>query len=262
MTDAVLAASILAKLTGWYPFDNSLADVHGDNTMSEVVSVTYEAGPRGTQAAPGSHAVHTLDTAVPVTTTTGQFTIGGWFEWVSELGDAKPAFGFDFGPFAGTEAFKILVDHEFGLFLGTWGTGGIGYNVSDPAPASTYHPVTFRAFDSIGQHDDSPQVIRVERPGDFVEGFYFVVGTWDNGFRTLYIDSVNVKTEPPPGSVNQPTMPWITLGRVYNTPDGTNVGCNDCFFCTDAVLTQEEITYLYNQGAGKTYAQLQADAAG
>lgn len=260
MTDPV-AASIYAKLTGYYPFAGTLADVHGDNTMTEEVSATYETGPHGQRVATGSHAVHTLGTAVPVTPTTGRFTIGGWFDYVVVPGATKPAFGFDFGAFAGTEAFKILIDPADGIILGTWGTGGVGYNVVDPSPASTYHPITARITDSIGQHATNDQVIRIKRPGDFAEGYYFIVGTWDEGDRTLYVNAVSVKTEPPPGSVNQPTMPWITLGRVYNTLEGTNVGCDNCFFCVDGVLTQDEVSWLYNGGAGRTYAELQAAAA-
>lgn len=260
MSDPI-AVSILAKLTGWYPFDGSLADVHGSNTMTELAFATYEASPHGQRVAPGSHAVHTLSSAVPITPTSGQFTIGGWFDYVIEPGDTKPAFGFDFGAFSGTEAFKILIDPEDGIILGGWGTGGIGYNVVDPAPASTYHPITLRVSDSIGQTASSNQVIRVVRPGGFAEGNYFIVGTWDAGQRTLYVNSIAVATEPPPPTVNKSTMPWITLGRVYSVTDGTNVGADECFFCTNAVLTQAEVTWLYNAGAGRSYSDLTAAAA-
>lgn len=260
MSDPI-AVSILSKLTGWYPFDGNLTDVHGSNTMTEVVSATYEVGPHGQRAAAGSHAVHTLATPVPITPTSGQFTIGGWFDYVVTPGDTQPAFGFDFGPFSNTEAFKILIDDADGIILGGWGTGGLGYNVVDPSPAATYHPVTFRVTDSALLTASSDQVIRVARSGGFAAGNYFIVGTWDAGNRTLYVNSVNVKTEPPPPTVNKDTMPWITLGRVYSTPTGTNVGCDECFFCTDAVLTQEEVTWLYNGGAGRSYADLTAAAA-
>lgn len=260
MSDPI-AVSILSKLTGWYPFDGSLEDAHGDNSMTESASATYEAGQHGQRAAAGSYGVHTLATPVPITATSGQFTIGGWFDYVVQPGDARPAFGFDFGAFSGTEAFKILIYDADGIILGTWGTGGLGYNVVDPSPASTYHPITVRVRDTIGQTADTDQVIRIGRSGTFAEGNYFIVGTWDAGQRTLYVNSINVATEPPPPTVNKSTMPWITLGRVYSSTEGTNVGCEECFFCTDAVLTQEEITWLYNNGAGRSYADLTAAAA-
>lgn len=260
MSDPI-ATAILAKLTGWYPFDGNLNDAHGSNSLTESASATYEAGQHGQRVAAGSYAVHTLATPVPITPTSGQFTIGGWFDYVVQSGDTQPAFGFDFGPFPGTEAFKILIDNGAGIILGGWGTGGLGYNVVDPAPASTYHPVTVQVSDSAAQSASSDQTIRIVRSGAFAEGTYFVTGTWDAGVRTLYINGMAVASEPAPPSVNKTTMPWITLGRVYSATIGTNVGCDECFFCTGAAMTPQEIAWIYNGGAGRSYGDLVAAAA-
>lgn len=256
------AVSILAKLSGWYPFDGDLTDVHGSNTLSESVSAAgYNAGIKGQQVQSGSYAVHTLASPVAITPTTGSLTIGGWFN-VGAIATTQPLFGFDFGPYTGTEAFKIVADQPSGqMYLHTWMSSVVASSVIDPLVGATSHPLTVRVLDSDGQAATSAQVIRIATGGVIAPGRYFVVGTWINGFRTLYIDGRAVQTATAPATLNKSSIQWITLGRVYSTPAGTNADCDECFFSVNAALTADEVAYLYNQGAAMSHADVVAAAA-
>lgn len=261
MSDPI-AVSILAKLTGWYPFDGNLNDAHGSNSITESTHATYTTGLKGQQVASGSYGVHTLAPAIPITPTTGALTMGGWFDYTGGGVDGTVAFGFDYGPHAGAEAFKITVNPVSGyLYLFTQGAGGMNYSVTDPMSGAISYPVTVRVEDSIGQHATSDQRIRISHGGTLVPGRYFVVGTWLNGVRTLYIDGHPVRTVGAPASLNRSSIEWITLGRVYSSTAGTNVGCDECFFSRDAAMTAAEVAWLYNGGAGRSHADVVAAAA-
>jgi hypothetical protein len=255
-----LAVSILAKLTSWYPFDGDALDAHGPNDIDEVVSIAYEPGLKGQQAAAGSYGNATLATPIAVTATSGQMTIGGWFEYDSAAGNNIPAFGFAWGPFVGNEAFKIIVESDGYFYSGIWGDAGInGYNAIDPLSGAVNYPITVEADDANGRTASSNQLIRIVSGGPMQPGRYFVVATWNNGVQTLYMDGHAVDVEPAPaGPFERTSITWAGIGRSYSSNLGTIVGCDECFFSDDSVMSAEEIFWLFNSGAGRSYAEVVA----
>lgn len=92
-------------------------------------------------------------------------------------------------------------------------------------------------------------------------GRYFVVATWDLGNRTLYVDSVAVDTAPPPSAVKEATLGQIGIGRTGGSAALSLTAQDECFVCMDGVLTGDEVSWLYNSGSGRSYAEVVAAAA-
>jgi hypothetical protein len=257
-----IAVSILAKLTSWYAFDGNANDSHGSNNITEATSITYEAGLHGQQAKKGSYGNHTLGSPIAISATSGLLTIGGWFEYTTAGGDNIPAFGFAWGPQSGNEAFKIIVNSSGYFYAGIWGADGYGYNINDPLSGAKNYPITVQVQDSIAQTATSNQLIRITSGGPMQPGRYFVVATWDHGNRALYVDGALVKTEPPPsGPFTRSSIQWVGIGRNYPVGTPTIVGCDECFFASNAVFTAEEVAWIFNGGAGRSYADVVAAAA-
>jgi hypothetical protein len=258
-----IAVSILAKLTSWYSFDGNANDAHGSNPIDEVTSLSYEAGLKGQRLAAGCYGNATLASPIAISATSGHMTIGGWFYYNGTTPSANiPAFGLAWGPVSGNEAFKIIVNSDGYFYAGIWGASGQGYNIRDPLTGAKNYPITVQVQDSLAQTATSDQLIRITNGGPMQAGWYFVVATWDEGNRVLYMDGVAVATEPPPAlGWTRSSITWAGVGRSYGGNTPTTVACDECFFCDSAVLTAAEVAWLFNRGAGRSYADVVAAAA-
>jgi len=257
MSDPI-AVSILAKLTTWYPFDGDLTDAHGANDLTGAVVAGYAAGKVDDYLLAGSRAMVELATAIAVTPTTASLTVGGWFNYTAAVPLVAP-FGFTFDPVmgGGNEMYYIysqLSDGGFGAF--GWLSGGSDiYGVADPSPRAQAYPITVRVTDSDAQTASSNQIIHIADSGGITPGWYFVVATWDEGDMTLYVDSTVRDTAAPPASLNGSSVTHVQIANDFGATV-SDAGLDECFFCDGAAMTQEEVTWLYNFGAGRSYADV------
>lgn len=260
MSDPI-AVSILSKLTSWYTFDTTLADAHGSNDMVAGIVSGYSAGLKAQQINAGSRVSHTFSVPPAFSTNGGYFTIGGWFNYTAGA-IAIPEFGLFYPDMtAGAEAFAIVCSPGTGGFYAiTWEDAGVTNSVvADPLVGAVNYPVRVSVEDSIGKTATSDQVIRIVSGSGVMEpGRYFVVATWAAGNRILYVDSINVDTNTPPANVKQATLGSIRVGR-------SNASCvtdqDECFFSLTSAFTQDEVTWLFNSGNGRSYAEVVAAAA-
>lgn len=260
MSDPI-AVSILAKLSGWYTFDNVLTDAHGSFNLTAGVVSGYSAGLKAQQINDGSRASHSFSSPPAFSATGGAFTIGGWFNYTAGAAD-RPEFGFFYpSTVSGAEAFTIVCSPNGGGFYAiTWMDAGVTNSVvADPLAGAVNYPVTIQVTDSAGDTASSEQVVRIVSGSGVMEpGRYFVVATWDAGNRVLYVDSLNVDTNTPPAAVKQSTLGSVRVG-------GVSALCvtdqDECFFSLTAAFTQEEVTWLFNGGNGRSYAEVVAAAA-
>lgn len=260
MSDPI-AVSILAKLTSWYTYDNVTTDAHGSNDLT-ISGAAYSTGLKGQQLNRNKSGSHVFGAPPAFATDAGQYTIGGWFTYsVGSVG--QPEFGLFYPSMsAGAEAFVIVANPAGFFYCITWHDAGLSNSVvQDPVSGALNYPVTFQVADSAAQTATSEQVIRIASGGSMQPGRYFVVATWDVGNRALYIDSVLVATNTPPATVKQSSLGQIGVGRDSGSVANTLTDHDECFVCMDAVFTQEEIAWLYNLGAGRSYADVVAEAA-
>jgi hypothetical protein len=258
MSDPI-AVSILAKLTSWYPFDGDLTDAHGANDLTGAVVAGYAAGKVGDYLLAGSRALDVLASPIAITATTGNLTVGGWFKYTSAVPLVAP-FGLTFDPGVvggSNEMFYIysqLSDGGFGAF-GWLSGGGDIYGVADDDPRAQSYPITVRVTDSDAQTASSNQIIHIANSGGLTPGWYFVVATWNAGNMTLYVDSTARDTSTPPASVNGSSVTHIQVANAHGATV-SDAGLDECFFCDGAAMTQQEVTWLYNFGAGRSYADV------
>jgi hypothetical protein len=260
MSDPI-AVSILAKLTSWYTFDNTGDDAHGafDLTMT---AATYSPGLQAQQVNKNSRGGHTYASPPAFGTTTGLFTIGGWFNYTTSAAN-RAEFGFFYPSMvSGAEAFVIVVHPAGYFYVETWEDAGVtDSDVRDPLIGAINYPVTFQVEDSTAQTATSEQIVRIVSGVAMQPGRYFVVATWDAGNRALYMDSLLVDTNTPPAAVKQSTIGKVALGRDLGSAPACMTDVDEAFVCLNAVMTQEEITWIYNGGAGRSYADVVAAAA-
>lgn len=259
MSDPI-ATSILSKLTSWYPLDADLNDAHGSNHLATgVTNAGFSAGKLGNKLDAGSKAGVTIASPIAVTPTSGSFTVGGWLYYQGSV-PLHADFGLsrDYG--AVNEVFTVYsVTGAISAF--GWLSGGdSAYSVGGLSPTGLSYPITVQAQDSIGQTATSDQIITIVDPATpLATGWYFAVMTWENGNRVAYVDSKVTDTQPPPASLNATSITRFQIGNQYN--DHLSVaGLDSIFFCDGDALTHAEVTWLYNLGAGRSYADIQAAA--
>lgn len=257
-----LAVSILAKLTNWYSFDGDTTDAHGSDDLITGAAVSgYEAGVLGAdRVQAGSRHSAALASPIAFANNSGSMTIGGLFDYTAGTPNT-PEFGYSYGGISsGDEAFKICTHPDGYFYAITWESTSVGTRVSDPLEGAVNWPVTVEVTDAAAATATSDQLIRIAHPGVLQPGLYFVVANWESGVRTLFMDAVEVASEPPPAAVKAATIPRIEIGRGYS-PANTVTALQNCFACAGAALTQTEIAYIFNGGTFRSYADIVADAA-
>jgi hypothetical protein len=252
-----IAVSILSKLTSWYTFDSTLEDAHGTNDLIAFSGVSYSAGLKSDQLDSASSADCDLSPAVAALPNAGQYTVGGWFNFVAGVAD-RPEFGLAYDSAEGEEAFTIVVSTDGGFYLQTFIAPLTDDPVVDPLAGAINYPVRVSVDDSLGQTAYSDQVIRVATGGTLVPGRYFVVGTWNLGARTLYVDSLAVATAAAPATLKDTQFRKIRVGRDASL---SVTDMDECFVCLSSYLTAAEVAWLYNSGSGRSYAEVVAAAA-
>lgn len=259
MSDPI-AVSILAKLTSWYPLDSDLNDAHGTNHLATgVTNAGFEIGKLGNMLSPASKAGCTLAAAIPITNTTGALTIGGWMHYTGSV-PAHADFGLSRDFAATNEVFSM--DSETGA-IGAfgWNSGGATtYSVWSATGTGLAYPVTVRVLDSDGQHATSDQTISIYDPATpLATGWYFAVSTWDNGNMVAYVDGKQTATAAPPATINAASITRFQIGNQFNG-NLSVAGLDSIFYCGNAAMTQDEVTWLYNGGSGRSYAAIVAAA--
>lgn len=256
------AVSVLAKLTSWYPLNSDLVDAHGTNDLGTGVSASYEAGGKvsGNRLAAGSRGACTLASSIAITATTGKMFVGGWVYYTGSV-PANAEFGLSQGFLQHNE--RLTIDSSAGTFsaFGWAGTPPATNVATDPNVAGLDYHFTVRVEDDDGTAATSAQNIVIRDPGaPYAEGWYFVVGQWNLGIVTVYVNGVLAATSAQATTVNGSPVDKFQIGNQY-----LNANCQGAlshvFFGDGDVLTQAEITYLYNLSVGKSYANVTADAA-
>lgn len=257
------AVSILAKLTSWYTCNGNLNDSHGSNHLVLGVSASYEAGGKvsGQRLAAGSRAKCTLADSLPISATEGIFFIGGWVYYPGASVPDKGEFGLSRDVANNNES--LVIDSSGGTFaVFGWGASPpAGYNATDPNTAGVAYDFTARVLDSNGRAATSAQQIVIRDPSDdYPEGWYFVVGQYDEGVPMLWVHGVLVDTGTPAADVNGSPITQFQVGNP-NVPEVTQGALSELFFGSGELLTQTEIDYLYNDGNARTRAAIVSDAA-
>lgn len=263
MSDAT-AVSILGKITSWYSMDSDLSDSHGSNTLDGgVTDAGHVVGKVGNALEVGSKGYKTIGSPVAVTPTTGSFTVGGWFHYSAPAAADVVEFGLTFNE--GTTSqneFLFIANSTSGAWRAFgWESPTVGYTVQDPDPMSTSYPITVRVDDAGALFDTSDQIIRIDTAtagGD--PGWYFVVATWDAGNMVLYVDGRSVASRGPPAALNDTSVKTIQVGQQLSSVL-TSAKHDELFVSLTGALAEAEVRWLYNQGAGRSYAQLVAAAA-
>lgn len=261
MSDAN-AVAVLASLVSWYPLTSDLTDAHGSNDLVTGASASYEAGGKvgGNRLAAGAIGACTLASPIPITSTSAKLWVGGWIYYTGST-PANAEFGLSLDYNLHNEQLTIQSASGFMEVFGWEAGGATFYNAVDPNVAGLAYNFTVRVEDSLAQVATSPQQIIIRDAGDpLAEGWYFVVGQWNEGICTLYVNGNLVDTGTAAASVRGSPISHFQIGNQFNGAVSQGA-LSQIFFGSGAVLTQAQIDYLYNSGAGKSYANVTSDAA-
>lgn len=253
-----IGTDIAAKVTSWYDLNGNLNDSKGVNNLVTGVSVSYEAGKNGMQrAAAGSRGAKALASPIPITVTTQKAFIGGWvyYDGTFTPNRAEFSLGKDFN--GNNEMLALVIGSPGFVAFGWEATPPAQYSASDPLSSGVAYPFTVRCEDSLGQVAESPQIITVRNTGgNLPEGWYFGVAQWDEGDISVYSNGELAATNTdPPTSVRNATMNYFQIGNQYG-PVGSQGALQYVFFGSGNILTDDEITWLYNLGNGRAFADL------
>jgi hypothetical protein len=182
-------------------------------------------------------------------------SIGGWFYYATAGGFGINEFGVGGVTATKNEGLVIIntADSKWAAF--GWVNNSSSYNAIDPEVSSQKYNFTVQLTDSAAATATSEQVVRITDTSGLVPGWYFVVATWENGVIKLYVDSDLVATSTPPAAVKNNPVTNIQVGNPQFSTT-TVAALDECFWCDGDVLTQEEITWLYNLGNGRSYADI------
>lgn len=251
------ATAILAGLTSWWAFDGDVTDAHGTNDLTVDTSAGFEAGLKGTQWKLGSRGKVDLASTIAFSETTGRFTIGGWVTFAGGGTDFYVG-GLTTSDGTTNEVLYFLVNPSGVISVVGWEDAGSNqYSAIDSGVRRTAYPITVRVEDSGVDSATSDQVIFITEAGNNPPGRYFLVATYDQGAVTLYIDTAAVATDTAADTLHN------SITRFQIGADGYGVSScavDEWFLLSNTVLTPANITYLYNAGQGKSYAELVADA--
>lgn len=258
MSDPI-AASIVAKVDHWWPLDGNLNDAAGDCDLTIGTNVAgYAAGKKGQMLLKGSRGAGSLLNPFQLTTDNAM-TIGGWVYY-----DGTPAalnlFGLSFDFNGQNTAFSLSVTITGAVHAGCFPTGSSDqYLVEVPGFTVKSYPVTVRVVDTKGNSRSSAQTILIGG-SDIESGFYFLTARFIGDVIEVYLAGTFVGATTPPMPTPRTTpITYFQIGQQFGNTN-TNCGLDELFFAR-ALLTPEEIAYLYNGGVGRSYAELKALAA-
>ena len=215
-----IAGSIVSKLKLWWTFDNTMTDSVASLTLSPAG--TYSAGMK-------SNCVETVRSSTGATGISGYeasgFSLFGWIYLTSS--SSRILLGFSNNRSGGE---VIPIDHV---------SGGIGMNYGNSA-----------GFSSIGR------IAAANNTWHFFESSW-IPGSGSTGTVRASLNNGTPLTATKDKGT-EVAHSFFQLGSIYSY---TSSGCNldEVGFCQGA-LTAEEISYLYNSGSGKSYAELLSDA--
>lgn len=212
-------ADIFASLVSWYDFENSLIDGVGPNDLAGTVS--YGTGLIGQKITKSSIVSDTSFAGLSdLSSGAAGLSFGGWF-YVNGTGNE--------------DIIGLHLASASGHYLAVRNSGTEIYYVAVPVSGTTttINPASGPLS-----------------PGNW----YFAVGTFDpaTGAMKLYLGDSQIASGTFAGTTRDPTK--VVFGRestgVYNALH------NDASFVCNRVLTQEEIAWLYNEGAGRSHNDL------
>jgi len=248
-------ATILANLTSWWEFDGDTLDAHGTNDIAANLTVAgYEAGLTGQQLSQGSRGTVALAASIPITTSTGQISWAGWVSYDGASGGAYIG-GLARHLGASTQEVLTLINQSGHFTLFGWKDNGANTYQADSGLRTLPYPVTVQVHDSIGQSATSDQIIRIAGT-DLQAGTYFITCTYNNGSMKLYVNAELLATTVVDAIYNSPIYYWQIGAVSYGT---TDCGWEDALLMDAHVLSQTEIDWLYNAGAGRSYADVVAE---
>lgn len=208
------AETIARKLVSWWNFDGDGLDSIGDNHLTGTA--TYAAGHISQAATKTSRLVNNAATLPDPTTWAKGLSMGGWFYVINTGGE-----DFELRAASGStgEAYRIAFRNGNQVHFVVGGVAPNNYTVSSSVGAVA------------------------------TGNWYFVVAMVDGaGAMSLYIGDTLIATGTAlAGGLRRPTR--VSFGREIGPV--FNALRNDSAFVCDDVLTPEEISYLYNSGAGR-----------
>lgn len=260
MSDAT-AVSILSKLTSYWSCDGDLTDAHGTNDIGSGLSVlAYEAGQSGQRLAANARGYCTL--AAPITvdgstalTIGGRFTFGG-----SSSVSGCIALSDDFG--TTNEVLAVNVNAALSQWgVSSWANEGSNYAATTGSVAVEY-VLTVQVQDADGTLATSEQTILIDTPGGITTGLsYDVYAVWEGEYLRIYVNGLLRASSTPPRPAPTKTQAlYFQIGNQFGTVDNP-CASEELLLCEAAALTADEIAWLYNTGAGRTYAGIVAAAA-
>lgn len=206
------------------------ADAHGSNDLTDVNTVTSTTGIQGTAASFDSANTESLEVSDPVDLRLGSdtsFTMAGWLRVPSAANTPVWAKA---SPFGGNQIEYLLrydADNlRFRFFLQD---GAVAHNHSVSLSSATWYFV-------IMWHDAAADTINVQVNNGTASS------TSHTGGTTYYSGSL------------------FALGRQAGS-GGTFTGDLDEVGFWDRALTSDERTWLYNSGAGRSYADIVAEGS-
>lgn len=228
-SDSEIAAGIVLDLAGWWTFDNTLNNAH-DAARPLVASSgapTYSAGKKSQKGSPGSRSM-CAPYAAAIST---DFC---WWGWIYTAAGANGTqFGFRSGGLGGLQIrFVIGCDpNGLNIYGGLRDSGGglAWQYVNHTTTANTYY-------------------------------FCYAAVNWASETLSFYVNDTLI------GSANVATL-WSDVDRAEIRPatgtdtDAGTPSVDEWGWLNGRVLTAAERSYLYNSGAGKSYAEVMADAS-
>lgn len=259
------AVSVLAKLKSWYPLTGDMLDAHGPNDLVIGVSASYEAGGKvgGTRLAAGSRGACLIADTIAYSATTGKFFTGGWIYYT---GAAPANAEFELALNTGDPWHESLAidssgaSNTFSAFNWT-STTPVANVAYDPNVSGLAYNFTAEVTDSLGTTASCADQIIIRDAGNpYAEGWYFVIGQWDEGIMTIYVHGKLVDTAAQATTVFGTLITCFQIGDQWSARNSQGAQ-SQIFYGDGAILTQADIDYLYNDGDGKSHANVVADAA-
>jgi hypothetical protein len=228
------------NLVAWWTFDETSgnrADSHGSNTAVPTGTPGYGTGKKGNAldleiTSVNEYLTVTDNDSISLNAT--DFTICGWVYFESLSGT--------------TLAFllsKYAAAYEYSLY---------------------YTPGATNRFNLTVFHNGVNDPITASVAGATTGVWYFIAATFNNTSKalTISVDNGTPGTATATGKTIANTATNLFIGTLSAAPGNdayTLDGMMDEWAIWKRVLTAEEITWLYNAGAGRTYSELDAGAA-
>jgi hypothetical protein len=219
------AVGLLADMDHWWSFDNNGLDSIGNADLdSSSAPIVYQSGLHAQEGAPGSKTYGDIATAP-----TNNFSFGGWFQLV------------------GTSSNNRLQMSAATSGLGLTGRIILAINNGGTSVACAVSDADLSGFEEITHTVSANSRVFMRVNVDYT------AKTAD-----FFVDEVLVGTTP------AVAVMWTDMGAINFRSNGIDSVASvdyadECWMLVSRKLTLAEGAYLYNAGAGKSYADLVAD---